>query len=68
MSALFRWDQLCNVTHDLVPDLIQLLAVLLAASLRIERAERFADIDLDPGAPSTLAAGENLIQADQTHG
>jgi len=36
MSALFRRDQLCDVTHDLVTDLIELLAVLLPMALCLE--------------------------------
>jgi hypothetical protein len=58
MPPLFGRDQFRDVAHDLVSDLIQLPAVLLSMSLRSERTERLADIELDPGTPSTLEAGE----------
>ena len=68
MPPSFGRNQLRNVTHDLVTDLIELCAVLLSMSLCFERTERLADVDLDPGAASTLEAGENVIEADQAHG
>jgi hypothetical protein len=61
VSAFFRREQHGNVTHDLVTDLVELPALTLSMPFGSERAERFADVDLDAGASSALEAGKNLV-------
>lgn len=68
MPPSFRWDQLCDMAHDLMTDLIELLTHFLPASLRFEGTERLADIDLDFGASSALEAGEYIVEPDQPDG
>ena len=68
MSTLLGRDQLRDVAHDLVPDLFELFTMLLSVTFCFKGTERLADVELDPGAASTLETGENIIEPDQAHG
>jgi len=65
VTVFLRRNQLCDMAHDLVTDFVQLFAVLLAVSLCLERAERFADIESDFGASPAFEAREHIIESDQ---
>lgn len=67
-AAPFGWEQIGDVPHDLVPDLVQLLPALPAVAGRLERAKGPADAHGHrcPAAPADR--GEKVRHAIQADG